>query len=179
MPLWLAARCFLQASASPRAGCATATLTARTAPMKSLVKPPSASRPSTLVPTTLLCASPPTRSATAKWTARTARTRDPSAVTLATSPLSIHHFASDLLRNAAWLHMRAHFSHVDAHFGSIFYFFVKITHGQLFSCSVAISPPHPTAPLMWLLPSTKVLSDMWKRIFLILLFLFLKKLRLK
>lgn len=133
MPLWRL--CSPQASVSPRAGCATATLTARTAPMKSPAKRPSASRPSTLVPTTLLCASPPTRSATAKWTARTARTRDPSAVTLAASRLSAHRFASDPLRNAAHLHVRAH---VSDH------------------CSVVAST---SAPLVWLRPRLKVLSE--------------------
>lgn len=112
--------CSPQASVSPRAGCATATLTARTAPMKSPAKLPSASRPSTLVPTTLLCASPPTRSATAKWTARTARTRDPSVVTLAPSCLPVHRFASDPLRKAARLHVRAHVSDAAAHLGAIF-----------------------------------------------------------
>lgn len=78
--------------------------------MKSPAKPPSASRPSTLVPTTLLSASPPTRSATAKWTARTARTRVPSAVTLAPSRLPVHRFASDPHRKAARPHVRAHAS---------------------------------------------------------------------
>lgn len=126
-----------------------ATLTVRTALMKSPVKLPSASRPSTLVPTTLLCASPPTRSAMAKWTAQTARMRDPSAVTLATSHLPIHRFASDPLRNAACLHVRSRQWCRRTIF--LFHFF-PLKH----QCSAVAST---LAPLMWLFPCLKVLSE--------------------
>lgn len=76
-PCWTSPQ---QASASPRAGCATATSTARTSQTKSPASRLPASPPSTPVPTTPRFASPPTRSATARWTAATARMKDPSAV---------------------------------------------------------------------------------------------------
>lgn len=76
-----------QASVSQRAGCATGTSTARTAPMKSPASPLCASHPSTLVPMTPPRASRPIRSATAKWTVRIARTKEPSVVLFV---LSLH-----------------------------------------------------------------------------------------
>lgn len=76
-----------QASVSQRAGCATGTSTARTAPMKSPASPLCASHQSTLVPMTPPRASRPIRSATAKWTVRIARTKEPSVVLFV---LSLH-----------------------------------------------------------------------------------------
>ena len=77
----------LQASVSQRAGCATGTSTARTAQMKSPASPLCASHPSTLVPMTPPRASRPIRSATAKWTVRIARMKEPSVVLFV---LSLH-----------------------------------------------------------------------------------------
>lgn len=68
--------CYLQANVSQRAGSVMATLTVRTAQMKIPVSRPSASHPSIPVPTMPLCASPPTRSATARWTVQTVPMKD-------------------------------------------------------------------------------------------------------
>lgn len=101
-----------------------ATLTVRTAQTKSPVSLLSANHPSTLVLTTLLSASHPIRSAMAKWTVLTARTKDPSVVMFALSVLVISSFGllSWWLRckvilylksTQQWLKIRQNRSHVD------------------------------------------------------------------